>query len=350
MGRVWFFTAADDGASWYRADMPAAALSWAGHQTWVSELVIPSIVAKSDVIVASRPARPAALAALVRARERYGCRIVADLDDDYWAITPDNAHAHQEWHVNDDGALLRGLEEGCRLADLVTVASHGEAEAVIRHAGVRPDKVRVVPNGLHAAVLGLPRDYENGFTNDGVVTIGWAGTASSMDGLGLVAKPLGRILRLFGPERVRLRLVGFQPQAASREVLRHLEDAGDVSHAVWVPHGDRYLAAVGAFDIWVAPYRNTPFNAAKFPTKALEAGFWGTPLVASDIRPYHEWIDNGQDGFLVSEYTPHLWSRHLRQLVESAELRRKLGEASRSRAAAYSLQEVGRQWEAALFG
>jgi hypothetical protein len=36
----------------------------------------------------------------------------------------------------------------------------------------------------------------------------------------------------------------------------------------------------------LAPYQGTPFNNAKFPTKALEAGFWGTPLIASDIRPY----------------------------------------------------------------
>jgi hypothetical protein len=68
--RALFFTAADDGASWYRADQPAMTLRWSGHETWVSTLAIPSVIAKADVIVASRPARPEALALLERARDQ----------------------------------------------------------------------------------------------------------------------------------------------------------------------------------------------------------------------------------------------------------------------------------------
>jgi glycosyltransferase involved in cell wall biosynthesis len=349
VSNVWFFRAADDGASWYRADQPALTLRWTGHATWTTELVVPSIAAKADVVVASRPARPEALRVLENIRTRYGARIVADLDDDYWSMGPENTLAYQSWHLDDDGALLRGLEDGLRQADVITVASQGIREAVVEHAGVPDSKVHVVPNGLHASILGLPRDYERGLSNDDVVTIGWSGTASSIQGLDLCARALGRIVTKYG-DKVRLRLVGFQPQAASETVRRHLEVSGDIAHAEWVPHGDQYLAAVAAFDIWVAPYHNTAFNHAKFPTKALEAGFWGIPLVASDIRHYAEWIEHGQSGYLVSEYTPHLWSRHLCELIESPELRRKIGEASRSRAVSYSLQEVGRQWEAALFG
>jgi hypothetical protein len=149
---------------------------------------------------------------------------VADLDDDYWAMGEENTLAYQSWHLDNDGALLRGLEAGCRLADVVTVASEGEAEAVIRNAGVEPSKVRVVPNGLHASILGLPRDYENGFSNDGVLTIGWAGTASSIQGLDLCARALGRVVTKYG-KRVRVRLVGFQPSAASDVVAQAPERA-----------------------------------------------------------------------------------------------------------------------------
>jgi hypothetical protein len=34
-----------------------------------------------------------------------------------------------------------------------------------------------------------------------------------------------------------------------------------------------------------AGYLSKPFVDAKFPTKALEAGFLGIPLVVSDVEP-----------------------------------------------------------------
>jgi len=354
VARIWFWTAAYDGASWYRADQPAMTLSWAGHEVWATEVPVASLAAKADVIVVSRPARPEALLKLLGWRERYGCRIVADLDDSYWDMEPGTL-AYRAWHEEDNGALIRGLGEGLELADLVTVASEGEAAACAAH-GIRPDKVRVVPNGLHASILGLPRDYEHGFSGDDVLTIGWAGTASSVAGLDLVTHALRRAVDSY-PGKLRVRLVGFQPDGAPPEFAKALAawdkvppDVANIGYADWVPHGDRYLSVVGQFDIWLAPYHNTAFNLAKFPTKALEAGFWGTPLIASDIAPYREWIDHGQNGYLVSEYTPHLWGKHLRELIDSAALRRRIGEASRSRAAAYSLQEVGKRWESVLLG
>lgn len=351
--KVLFLTANDDGASWYRADQPAAALQWSGHQTWATTVPVPSLLAKADVVVASRPARPEALKMLADGRERYGFKIVADLDDDYWSMSPDTHRvAYQEWFVKNDGELIDGLGQGCRMADLVTVASEGELEAVQRHAGI--SDVSVIPNGLHAAILGLPKDYENGFSNDGVLTIGWAGTASSMDGLELCAKALAKAAVTYRG-KVRLRLVGFNPAAASPAILKPLDEAiqagADVAFADWVPHGDQYLSAVAAFDLWVAPYRATPFNEAKFATKALEAGFWGTPLIASDIRPYYEWLARTHQADhprLVSEYAPHGWSQQLRALIEDPALRRRYGEAARSAAVPYTLQEVGRRWEAVL--
>jgi glycosyltransferase involved in cell wall biosynthesis len=98
----------------------------------------------------------------------------------------------------------------------------------------------------------------------------------------------------------------------------------------------------------VAPYRPTPFNQAKFPTKALEAGMLGIPLVASAIRPYADWITQEENGFKVLDSAPWMWSRCLRRLIQSPDLRRRIGEAGRSRAAQNILQEIGRQWESVL--
>ncbi len=335
MSTVRFWAASNDGSSWYRTKLPAAALSWAGHTVSASELLLPSD-READVIVGSRIAEVGASETWAElARGDGGPLMVLDLDDDYFNVEPRNRAAAQFWNTDQ---VQHRLAQNIRMADRVTVASEGIAESVARHTGHLD--IRVVPNGLHAAYLGRPRDYQRER-----VTVGWAGTASTAHDYDLVSRSLHRALSTLP---VDLAFVGLPPQ-----LLPTRDDVGDVEpgrirHVEWINGNERYLEAVAEFDIWVAPYRSNPFTDAKFPTKALEAGMLGIPLVASDIRPYREWITHGETGFLVPEHAPHLWGKYIRQLVQSHDLRRRMGEAARSRAARNIMQEVGRTWADAL--
>jgi glycosyltransferase involved in cell wall biosynthesis len=74
----------------------------------------------------------------------------------------------------------------------------------------------------------------------------------------------------------------------------------------------------------------------------------GIPLIASNIRPYAEWIDHGRTGFLVPNNRQHEWGRYLGALIQDKDLRRKIGLAARARASRNTLQGyLGTAWEEA---
>jgi glycosyltransferase involved in cell wall biosynthesis len=259
--------------------------------------------------------------------------LVLDLDDDYLHIDHDsNPRAHAFW----DQDMRRRLLHAVSLAHRVTVVSEGLADVMSEHH----DNVTVVPNGLHAAWLSAPRSYDPGRP----VRIGWAGTSSTVHELPLAARALNRILDYRGPAgQPTLTTIGVSQQWARWAGLDH-----DRINGIEMVRGtDPYLRAChDHFDIWVAPYRDIPFNRAKYPTKALEAGFLGIPIVASSIRPYEDIVDHGVTGFLVRQ--PHEWGRYLKRLVDDADLRAEMGRAARAKASNYVMQGLALDWESAL--
>lgn len=332
---IAFWAAGDDGSSWYRVTNPASALTWRGHRVWASQVFPPSRQHSAEVVVASRIAKPGA-SLLWRRLKEHGKRLIVDLDDNYFGIEPDNP-AYAEWEP--DGPLVRQLIENIGLADRVICASEHLARVVRQQTG-HPD-VRVIPNGLHAAILGWERNYE-----PERLTIGWAGTADTVRSLPQAARALNRILSYQGTgTRPVLQIVGATREKAAEAGLTHER----INSVEWVDGNEHYLRWVNRFDIWCAPYNDTEYNRSKFPTKALEAAFLGIPLIASDTVPMREWVARHGDDCgiqLVSE--PHEWGRALKALVDTPALRRHMGERAREVAAGYTLQGLGEVWEQAL--
>ena len=316
----WIWSSSTDGSSWYRCDLPSQALAWEGHRFPVCEILPHTQLMRADVVIGSRIATGKAVAAwhIMKAR---GARLVLDLDDDYWELDETNPAA-SFW----TSTMRAGLANGVEMADVVTCASEELARRMRERFG---GDVRYVPNGLPAQYLAAPRVYE-----DGPVTIGWAGTASTVPELDVpgVRRALARIV---GPG-VSVSVVGSVPEATGLNA-RHVE---------WANHGGQYLSRVSEFDVWVAPYRDTSFNRAKFPTKALEAGFLGIPLIASDIAPYRAWTEGRgpeETGVILVRHD-HEWGRWVRLLASSPHWRAELGRAGRSWAARYALQGLGQTW------
>jgi glycosyltransferase involved in cell wall biosynthesis len=344
VSRVLFWTASEDGSSWYRATLPAETFQWSGHHIAVTSAASSDLALAADVVIGSRIANEGASRFwqnLARVPVDQRPRLVLDIDDAYFALDPSNPAAGA-WGA----AQLDRLAANMAAADIVTVASEGLREHVLKHAAdVVTEDVRVVPNGLHAGWLGTPRDYGAGGRE---IIVGWSGTASSARDFDLAVPALARAVE-YGDGEVKLRLIGLPFRHPSADLLRRripkrLHDR--VEAVQWVQHGSPYLSACAEFDIWVAPYRPDEFVESKFPTKALEAGTLGIPLITSDVRPYREWFDGADPmaSMLVDEHKPWMWGRYLKTLIDSANTRRASGEAARSRAALNVLQSVGHVW------
>jgi glycosyltransferase involved in cell wall biosynthesis len=68
-----------------------------------------------------------------------------------------------------------------------------------------------------------------------------------------------------------------------------------------------------------------------FPISILEAMQAGLPVVASDVGGVSEAVEDGVSGFLIPRYSDDLLVERLKLLVEDSVLRKKLGEAARTR-------------------
>jgi glycosyltransferase involved in cell wall biosynthesis len=330
--RIHFWTADTGGSGLYRGVLPAMSLDWIGHQPSAGPRLPENWREQGlDVVVGCRVARPGPSRTWREMREA-GVRLVMDLDDDYFHLDPSNAVAYQLWS---DPAMRQGLIDNIGISDVVTCCSESLA-VVLRDFH---HDVRVVPNGLPAQYLGQVRDYD-----PETLSVGWAGTSSTVHELREpgVVRALNRIADYRRPGGMFVRLVGIDARMALACGLRgdHLGALG------WVENFGHYLQAVSEFDVWVAPYRDIPFNRAKFPTKFLEASILGIPLVASDIEPYRAVIRHGENGFLVKR--EHEWGRLLKQLADDPELRQRIGMAARAEASGSILQAINRQWETAL--
>lgn len=336
MARILWWAPSNDGSSYYRMTLPAAAVQWQGHECKVALSVTRDDLQTADVLVVGRPAKSSAHDA-IEAFARFGKPVIADLDDDYWHLDPSNAVAYRYWTEK----LQGGLDEGLSMCDVVTTASERLADVVRQRLGFGvAAPVQYIPNGLHAQWLGLPRDYDKG-----TFTMGWAGTANTFAWLPMIVPAVNKILHSM--PNSRFIAVGVPKEALVAAGFDG--DTGRVGATGYITEHDEYLKALYSFDVMLAPYRSTPFTEAKFPTKALECGFLGIPLIASAIGPYSDWLGGeGKFGFRVSQ--DYQWEKAIRNYASMPAIRQMVGENARAHAAHYIMQSLGLKWASLIEG
>jgi glycosyltransferase involved in cell wall biosynthesis len=331
-----FWAAGSDGSTQYRCDFPKTALGpgWRGHQVYASQQLGPQHL-DVDVLVGSRVALPAAVETWRQVKKTGHTKLVLDLDDDYFHIDPSNEAAAEFWTP----ALLEGLKDAIWEADIVTVASEGLKDAIAKECAGIVGRIEVIENGLPAQYLGYQRNY-----NPDKLTIGWAGSANTAAWLPLIVPAVNKAAAGYWGKECAVRFIGAPPDYIAKLGFK----GPDLAAKEWIPDFSRYQQAVSSFDIWLAPYRSTPFTEAKFPTKAMEAGFHGIPIIASPIRGYRDWIDDGESGFLARY--EHNWTGVLGALIREAGMREHVGMASTARASSNILQALGKRWEEVCLG
>ena len=115
----------------------------------------------------------------------------------------------------------------------------------------------------------------------------------------------------------------------------------------WVPGTAAFAAALAAArpDIGLAPLRDTPYNQARSELHWLEYALAGAPTIVSGLAgpgPY-DLVRDGVAGLVA--HSPADWERHLRSLVESADLRAEIAAGARERVLAdYQVAARAAEW------
>jgi len=238
-----------------------------------------------------------------------GLPIIFDFDDAIWHYDlPRSRHPIAARLLKDPSKCWYTM----RRAELVIAGS----KHLARHARRVNPNVEVVPTVVPSATwTPLPGRLQGALHESAAPRIGWVGSHSTAHQLELV-EPALRQLRADGYD-FQIHVVG----ASSDFALGTVE----VHSRPWRLDGE--IEEFQRIDIGLAPMHSEPVYEGKCGFKQLQYMAVGVPFVSSWVGGARDFVVDGENGLLA--HSTEDWYRHLKALLESRELRRKLSQNGR---------------------
>jgi glycosyltransferase involved in cell wall biosynthesis len=288
------------------------------------------------------------IAEVVNLSRRRGAPVVFDIDD--LLIRPELATLHTI-----DGLRFMGMSEtelqslAGRLRSVLSAADHftTTSSPLVREATTLSKPATLIPNGYEQGRLehsiASRREWKK--QSDGLVRIGYlSGTLTHQRDLAVASRAVANILAEFPHVRLVMpsfgvKLEEFPELQAHIEQIEWRERVGR----------DETPSEYARFDINLAPLElGNPFCEAKSELKYVEAALVAVPTVASPTEPYATAIRHGETGFLAAN--GEQWHNTLLELVENANLRKRVGESAFNHVLLYYGPEQRRSMVRTLVG
>lgn len=247
-----------------------------------------------------------------------GKKTVFDIDDLIWEIQDDNA-AYSVYAPGSEGrAVVTDIvARGC---DYVTCTNDYLRRGIAQYSQKDLEKIKTLPNYIDLDLY----NWRSNPADDYEIKIGYFGSSSHFNDLvnpGFV-KALERIMDEF--PQVRFYTIGAMIQQIKKRFgPRYTTGFGDHDIYKWVEMMPEML---GDVDFYAVPLLDMTYTRAKSSVKFLEMSSTTVPGVWQDIRQYQEVVKHGKNGFLAKSEGD--WYKGMKKLVESVELRRKMGQAA----------------------
>ncbi|MBV8086566.1 MAG: glycosyltransferase [Chloroflexi bacterium] len=237
-------------------------------------------------------------------------------------------------------------------ADRVIATSPADKLDMIRHYGLPEQKISIIPLGLDLNLF-HPMDRHGARQQLGLRgerTLLFVGRMDRIKGVETLLYAAKELVAADPRLQLRVLIVGGDRQVrvvddASRELIRLRQVVADlglrnVVKFVGPKEQDQLPAYYAAADVCVVPSYSESFGMV-----AVEAMACGTPVVASRVGGLRSTVVDGETGFLVPAHDAGAFARRIRQLLDSDELRRRMGQAGVQAASRYRWPAVARQTE-----
>ena len=215
--------------------------------------------------------------------------------------------------------MIRSL---LRLCDQMTVVGPEVADYFTRTIGIPRERVMVVPNAVDITKFDCDRKAareELGLSPHEVV-IGTVGRLAPEKDQTTLLEAFRKIKGEHPP--VRLVIVG--DGRMSEELKSHANRIGVFDRTLFLGYRRDIPKLLAAMDIFVLSSIREGL-----PISLIEAMAARKPVVSSDIGSVKDLVKNGQNGILVPPGDATAFGVVLERLIESSELRERLGEAGR---------------------
>lgn len=234
--------------------------------------------------------------------KKAGVKLIFDFDDAIWL--PNVSPANKAFHwLKSPTKVARILA----LADKV-IAGNAYLEAYARK--YNPNTI-IIPTTIDTKyhIPPAPKPSEN------LVVIGWTGSASTNAYLKAFIPILTQLKEKY-PSQIAFHMISDVPLDSSIPFIRFIP---------WKEETE--IKVLSELDIGIMPLPDDPWARGKCGLKGLQYMALEIPAVVSPVGVNTEIIQDGENGFLAA--TEEEWIKKLSLLIESPQLREKLGKAGR---------------------
>ena len=235
----------------------------------------------------------------IRESQAQGIKIINDIDDWYWGLSPSNDAFHHNHPKNNPKVNFNHYRKIISRSDLVISSTPYLASRVAEFCQA--------PIVVSKNTVDLTRFTPREHIDTPQPIVGWVGSTKHRSGdLEILKGILPAMLRT---ESIRLFHGGTLPKSPSFASRVGVMD-GEVETMPLVPH-DEYPNLM-VMDIGLVTLTNMPFNRSKSDIKGLEYAAAGVPFIASNLDAYIELQQDLGVGRLAKK--PVNWIKHIKEL------------------------------------
>ena len=248
---------------------------------------------------------------VVRLREKYGFKLVVDVDD-YWNL--------DAWHILYGKYPTQKVIDHIKVADLV-ICSNNDLAVQIDELN---NKWIVIPNALPYG----EDQFTDVKTESEKVRFVYAGSVTHEKDIAILKNPMKRVA---GDSMVKNNstfiLCGYSEDKQVAEVWgRMINDYmcgfkvdGYIRGALPV---DQYMNFYNEADACLVPLVDSKFNSMKSNLKVLEAATKNAPVICSNVKPY------SQCKYIIPVNNQSDWFTNIKKVVKDAIYRKEMGIAN----------------------
>ena len=248
---------------------------------------------------------------LVRLREKYGFKLVVDIDD-YWNL--------DAWHILYGKYPTQKVMDHIKIADLVMCSNNDIAVQVDE---LNPSWI-VIPNALPYG----EDQFTDVKTESDKVRFVYAGSITHEKDIAILKNPMKRVASdVITKNNSRFILCGYSEDKKLEQVWgRMINDYlcafkvdGYIRSALPV---DQYMNFYNEADACLIPLVDSKFNSMKSNLKVLEAATKNAVVIASNVKPY------SQCPYIIPIGHQGGWFENIKKVVKDAIYRQEMGLAN----------------------
>ena len=307
--RILIITTQNSGVGYHRMMMPIHYMN--KEKAIVTDKLNDDLLETGfDIVVINRFLPYNTIDELIAAREKYGFKLVVDVDD-YWVL--------DEWHILKHQYPTQRIIDHIKIADMVTCTNMG-----LRYYISSINKnVHVIPNALP-----FGRDqFTDVHVPSDLVRVVYAGSITHEKDIAILKNPLKRVLSDKAlVSKMYFTICGYDERNPYTKMVWQ-RMVSDFTVGLKLPGAVRpalpvyeYMNFYNDADVSIVPLVPSRFNAMKSNLKVLEAAAKKIPVLVSNTAPY----DGCKHAIKVSNQTE--WYKNLKKLATDAIYRKEMGE------------------------